>query len=873
MPDSDSSNITRSHVQLAHGSIIGHYRIIERIGAGGMGEVYLAEDTELNRKVALKFLPLHLCQDADCRARFKREAQAAAKLNHPNIVTIHEVSEFNGRPFIAMEHVEGQTLRDFGKDKELPLNRIIELATQVCEGLARAHSAGIVHRDIKPSNILIDQDGRVKIVDFGLASVMGSDHLTKTGSTLGTIGYMSPEQVRGDKVDQRTDLFSFGVVLYEMITGHAPFKADSEAATLHAITNAKPELLARFRREVPAELQGIIDKALDKNVATRYQHADDLAADIKRLTSATVPLQAPRRDLWNRYVVTTAVALIVVIVGYWGLRKFAPTDAQKSDSARKMLAVLPFENLGSPDDEYFADGITDEITGKLATIRELGVISRTSTMQYKKTTKNLRQIAKELGVDYILEGSVRWDKGTGTSKVRILPQLIRVSDDTHLWAETFQRPLTDIFTVQADIATQIVEAMNLTLRAPEAAALNEMPTESLEAYQAYLRGVSYFYSTDFTLERGQLAVQMFERAVRLDSTFVPAYAYLGMTHAQLYGLVLDASESRLTRAKLAIDRALALQPNSPRAHQALSTYYYWGFRDYERTLRELDYAEAGIPNDAWIINRRAFIHARQGRSKEALDELRRSVALNPRDAGLVRELAAMYNWVHKYELADRQYDQSIVIGPDQVQAYLNKADNYYMWRGDTAAARVALAATPDQDADNTRLAWVQQHIFERNYSAALASLTPMRPIASFWICSGAVYKLQNNPERARACFDSARVILEKGLAEQPNDYIAHGDLGITYAYLGREDDAIREGKRAVELLPITKDAVFGPGSVAKLALIYVEVGEYDAALDQIEQSLSIPNGFLSVSKLRLDPRYDPLRNLPRYQKLVEKYGT
>jgi tetratricopeptide (TPR) repeat protein len=204
---------------------------------------------------------------------------------------------------------------------------------------------------------------------------------------------------------------------------------------------------------------------------------------------------------------------------------------------------------------------------------------------------------------------------------------------------------------------------------------------------------------------------------------------------------------------------------------------------------------------------------------------------------------------------------------------LNKADNYYMWRGDTAAARVALAATPDQDADNTRLAWVTQHIFERNYSAALASLTPMRPIASFWICSGAVYKLQNNPERARACFDSARVILEKGLAERPNDYIAHGDLGTTYAYLGRKDDAIREGKRAVELLPITKDAVFGPGSVAKLALIYVEVGEYDAALDQIEQSLSIPNGFLSVSKLRLDPRYDPLRKLPRYRKLLEKYGT
>ena len=466
MPDSDSDDITRTHFQLANDTIIGHYRIIEKIGAGGMGEVYLAEDTKLDRKVALKFLPLHLCQDSDCRARFTREAQASAKLDHPNIVSVFEVGEFQGRPFFSMQHVEGQTLKEVLSGKALLIDRILEIGIQVCEGLQAAHEKGITHRDIKPSNILIDSHGRARIVDFGLASVMGTDHLTKTGSTLGTIGYMSPEQVRGDKVDHRTDLFSFGVVLYEMITGHAPFKADSEAATLHAITNDKPEMLARFRREVPVTLQTMIDKALDKNVATRYQHADELSADLRRLTPAGVKQQTPRRDLWNRYVVTSAVALLLAIVGYWGVTKFLTKDGQKPEFTRKMLAVLPFENLGSPEDEYFADGITDEITGKLATIRELGVISRTSTMQYKKTTKNLRQIAKELGVDYVLEGSIRWDKGGDTSRVRVLPQLIRVSDDTHLWAETYQRPLTDIFALQADIATRIAEAMNLTLRAP-----------------------------------------------------------------------------------------------------------------------------------------------------------------------------------------------------------------------------------------------------------------------------------------------------------------------------------------------------------------------------------------------------------------------
>jgi serine/threonine protein kinase/Tol biopolymer transport system component len=286
VPDSDNDDITRSHIQVAHGSIIGHYRIIEKIGAGGMGEVYLAEDTKLDRQVALKFLPPHLCQDPECRARFTREAQAAAKLDHPNIVGVHEVGEYNGRPFFSMQHVEGQTLREAIKGKPLALDRILEIAIQACDGLQAAHEKGVTHRDIKPSNILIDSHGRVRIVDFGLASILGADQLTKTGSTLGTVGYMSPEQVRGERVDHRTDLFSLGVVLYELLTSESPFKCDTEAATLNAITNTKPELLTRFRREMPPELQTIADKALDKNVGTRYQHADEMAADLKRLLEA-----------------------------------------------------------------------------------------------------------------------------------------------------------------------------------------------------------------------------------------------------------------------------------------------------------------------------------------------------------------------------------------------------------------------------------------------------------------------------------------------------------------------------------------------------------------------------------------------------------
>jgi WD40 repeat protein len=319
LPDQDTNDSTRTYFQLVHDTIIGHYRIIEKIGAGGMGEVYLAEDTKLDRKVALKFLPQHLCQIADCRARFTREAQAAAKLDHPNIVAVHEVGEYNGRPFFSMQHVEGLTLKDVIAGKPLSMDRIIEIGSQVCEGLQAAHEKGITHRDIKPSNILIDSHGRARIVDFGLASVLGTDQLTKTGSTLGTIGYMSPEQVRGEKVDQRTDLFSFGVVLYEMITGHSPFKADSEAATLHAITNTKPDLLARFRREVPSEIQTIIDKALEKDVATRYQHADEMVADLLRIHQETsaqrLGLAAGNRGKRPKTLIHALVAVVVVSVG------------------------------------------------------------------------------------------------------------------------------------------------------------------------------------------------------------------------------------------------------------------------------------------------------------------------------------------------------------------------------------------------------------------------------------------------------------------------------------------------------------------------------------------------------------------------------
>ncbi|PKK83645.1 MAG: hypothetical protein CVT49_07770 [candidate division Zixibacteria bacterium HGW-Zixibacteria-1] len=408
---------TQSFVVLTKNTRVRHYHIIEKIGAGGMGEVYLAEDTELNRKVALKFLPFHLCQSEECRSRFKREAQAAAKLGHANIVAVYEVGEHHGRPFFAMELVEGRPLDKIVACGRLDQDEIAGLALGICNGLRKAHESGVVHRDIKPSNIIVDRDNVPRVLDFGLAVLRDSDRLTRTGSTAGTIGYMAPEQIAGRDADARSDLFSLGVVLYELITGINPFMRDNPAATLKAISEDTPEPPARYRSDISEELQRIVGKLLEKKPEHRYQTAADLSADLRRLTgSSSVVILRSRVSL---YVIALAA---VVIVGGLGIIYFLQ-NRPKSDSARKMLAVLPFENLGASDQEYFADGITEEITTCLIGLSGLGVISRTSSMQYKSRDRNLRQIGKELNVDYILEGTIRWEKKGTEDRVRINPQL------------------------------------------------------------------------------------------------------------------------------------------------------------------------------------------------------------------------------------------------------------------------------------------------------------------------------------------------------------------------------------------------------------------------------------------------------------------
>jgi serine/threonine-protein kinase len=542
-----------------------------------MGEVYLAEDTQLDRKVALKFLPPHLCAEEDCRKRFKREAQAAAKLNHPNIITIHEVSDYQGRPFIAMEHIEGRSLREFSSGRELSFEQILELAIQICEGLNEAHESGVTHRDIKPSNILIDSHGRAKIVDFGLAAVKGTDQLTKTGSTMGTVGYMSPEQVRGNQVDHRSDLFSLGVVLYELITKQNPFKRDSEAATLKAVSDDTPHPVARYRS------------------------------------------------------------------------KKEPVSGPSTVQPKPSIAVLPFTNLSAdPEQEYFCDGMAEEIINALTHVEGLRVVARTSCFAFKDRHEDIRQIGRKLNVDNVLEGSVR----KAGNRVRITGQLIKISDGYHLWSDRYDRELSDIFAVQDEISIAIVEKLKVKLLGGEHEQIVKRSTDNLDAYNLYLKGRYHWNKrTEQGMRKG---LEYFQQAAEEDPAYVLPYTGIADCYNLLgwYGYV--APKEAFPKAKVAAEKARDMDATLAEVHTSLAGVKE--FYDWDWSAAEKGYRRAIELNSSYLPahHRYGELMCYLGRHEEAFREIECALNLDP--------LSLLYNTilVEVFYFA-RQYDQAIEV--------------------------------------------------------------------------------------------------------------------------------------------------------------------------------------------------------------------
>jgi len=595
--------------------------------------------------------------------------------------------------------------------------------------------------------------------------------------------------------------------------------------------------------------------------------------------TAAAHLEARRRHrflTWRNALASFVVAFAVwgvVATGWLVLHESGVT----SPPAGRSVAVLPFVNMSAdPENEYFSDGITDAIITHLTKIADLKVTSRTSSMLYKGADKSLLDIAAELGVTTIVEGSVQQ---TG-DRIRVNAQLIDAQSDEHLWAEIYDRDLTDIFAIQSDVAQQVAAALEATLTPDERERIEQKPTENVEAYDFYLRGNEYFNRGWDPGDLG-IAEQMYQRAVELDPEFALAHASLSQTHSQIYWYYQDRSDERLLRAREAVDSAFRLEPDLPEAHLALGYYYYHGRLDYQSALAQFEIARKSKPNDAEILEAIGYVQRRSGAWEEGLRALERSLELNPRSATTAHAVGVTHHWMGDYAEALRFLDRAISLAPDWIVPYFNKAQTWLAWKGDVEGARRALAnasvalgsAQFFSQARSVASAETVFRILHDDYDHALRRLSLASfggDSATYFLLKAEFYGLADEPQLARAYYDSARASLEGKTRERPAESLFHSQLGLAYAGLGRADEAIREGKEAVGLLPVSKEAWYGPDRVEDLAEIYVMVGEHEAAIEQLEYLLSVPSRW-SIRFIQVDPVWDPLRDHPRFQALLERY--
>src|SRR5438552_436576 len=874
-------------VERLRAALADRYTIERELGHGGMATVYLARDARHDRYVALKVLDPELAASVGAD-RFLREIRIAAGLTHPHILPLYDSGQAREFLYYAMPYVEGESLCDLlQREHQLPVGEAVRIAREVADALAAAHRRGIVHRDIKPENILLEE-GHAVVADFGIARAIeaaGGGQRTEPGVVVGTPAYMSPEQASGaPDVDGRTDVYSLGCVLYEMLVGEPPFRgATPQAVISRRFTEPVPHV-ARLRETVPAALDHVVAKAMAKLPADRFTTAAEFDRALAAEEGAGPPLEArTARAPLRRLTPAGGVVVLALAIAITAILRGGFSGARAHEATRPKILVLPFQNLGAAQDQYFADGVTEEITSRLGQISRLGVISRTTALHYKNTSLPLTTVASELGVRYVLEGSVRWERGLGgASRVRVTPQLIRVSDDTHLWTERYDAVLADIFQVQGEIASKVARALGVTLGAGERKAVAVPGTANLEAYDQFLRGNSYF---DRPQDPGnlRLAIQAYERAVALDSNYALAYCGLANAHLLVYFWNIDWTERRLALAKGAVDRALALEPDLPQAHVALAQYYYWGLRAYDQALAELGIARKALPNDPSVVEMSMSIHRRQGKWGEAVAEGEQEVALDPHSPDARYNLSLTYLHQRRYPEAAKTIDRLIATAPDWALAHFVRLGFVILSTGNREAVRHALGDFVERFgelavATTTWGPWpfvtgpgFDQPQFDRAVGR-LRVTAPGVDSVGYYRLKATLHARRAEATLARAYYDSTRVLLEQRLRGRPDLAEFHALLGIAYAGLGRNADALREGRNAVELLPPSRDALAGTNMRVYRTTILVMVGEYNAALDEIEYLLSIP-ALLSVPWLRVDPLFDPLRSNPRFQRIVAEAST
>ena len=811
------------------GKLIGHYRIESLIGVGGMGEVYLARDERLGRKAALKLLPDNLTIDEAQLSRFKNEARSASALNHPNILTVYEIGTEGDRQFIAMEFIEGVTLRASITSGRINPQAALEIAVQVASALAAAHQAGVVHRDIKPENIMLRPDGYVKVLDFGIAKLTehkaaSDDHMiettatlqTRPGLVLGTARYMSPEQARGQKVDARSDIWSLGVVLYEMVGGSPPFRGETPSDCIAAILTTEPLPLSGVLPDIPLKLESILQKALRKNSNERYQTASEMLADLRILKSeleadsSLAQTKARAESIVSKIkrhkrgvLLTLAAALLVAAAVAYSFFFVAPSRSPNE----KSIAVLPFENLSEEkSNAYFADGIQDEILTRLSKIADLKVISRTSTQRYKKTHQKLSEIANQLGVANLLEGSVQ----KTNDQVRVTVQLIRAANDSHLWAETFDRKLTDIFSVESEVAKAIADQLRVKLTGQEEEVIAARPTNNPQAYDAYLRGLAYTLKTGNSPANTLGAQKYLKEAVRLDPKYALAWALLSYVDALGYlTLTLQPTEALRDETGQAAETALALQPNLGEAILAKGYYYYACLKDYDAAVRYFEQARQFLPNSSQIPESLAYVARRRGQWEQSESYFNQAERLDPRNASLLTQHAQSYMLCRRFSEALRKFDQVLDIIPDDVDTLAQQA-GIAQAQGDLMRAG-ALLALLNPPADDTGALEIQvyQAILERRPAEMIARLEEIlkNPDPAlgynngelrFWL--GWAQQVGGDHAAARESFRQSRSELEPFLKEQPDNYVLIGDLALVHMGLGDKAAAFALAEQAMKVL-------------------------------------------------------------------------
>jgi len=858
------------------------------LGAGAMAITYRARDTVLNSLVALKVIDRKVAQNPGARSRFLREARAAANIRHPNVARVTYYGEQDGECFYAMELVEGETLEArVRRDGPMPLAVALDVTEQAARALAAAGACGVVHRDIKPSNVMLESDPsgalRVKLIDYGVAKVMGPQTQSGAEQThagfIGTPAFASPEQFAGAgqlPVDTRSDIYSLGVTLWYLLTGRTPF-----------VGRTMEEIRARQTTELPLEqlkglhLPGKVVALLKSMLATdpnhRPQSARDLLLAVHSCYDRFNPEARRRRKKAILVNVALTLAIVAIACGTWLYQRLRPFTPEE-----RSIAVLPFENLSSDkENAYFAEGIQDEILTRLSKISNLKVISRTSTQHYQSAPKNLREIAKQLGVAHILEGSVQKSADT----VRVNVQLIKAASDSHLWSDTFDSKLTDILSVESEVAKTIADQLRAKLTGHEQEVIAAKATENPEAYDAYLRGLAYTLKTGFTPANSLGAQKYLKQAVQLDPNFALGWALLSYVDASGYlTQSLQPTETLREEARQAADTALRLQPKLGEAVFAKGFYHYACLRDYDTAVDYLEQAHRLLPNNSRIPQSLAYVERRRGNWDKSDAHFNEAEKLDPRNVNLLSQHARSYICLRRFPEALAKLEQILNITPDDIDTLVLKA-RIAQAEGDLPRAAALLAPLRlGADYANALETQVYQAILESRPAAVIAQLKQIlaKPDQAlgyyngelrFWL--GWAQEVSGDHDGARESWGQARTELESFLKEQPENIVLMGDLALTNMALGDNTAATTLAERAITMMSIEKDALTGPRPLDILARVAARAGDADRAISTLEKLLSIPyeaplaaNPPLTPALLRLDPMFEPLRKDPRFQKLA-----